>query len=888
MGSKGLVRMGSYGLEMGNKGLGMGNLGLGTGLKLIGSLPAVKAYQSQTATHETKSGFLLISAPVNAYSAQQKMTDDMDATGKVVKAVSTQLNQLATVIAGSYLTAAGMSGYGDVGSSVSTVPQAQLHPQEIADKFVPPTPERLTIAFYTGKRLPKAGKQGGSVLLSVLGVDDLPSPTKADEELLASVLIPLKDKIVDGRLKVSFIKYDVRPSQKTPDLDDFDRISSYILEAYAEAVGLADGEDPHQQEAVAEFNTALFSDASPSTASFLLIPPPRSEYSTTDALNADEFTTGVLISETKAGRIAIAGASLDARDVAEYSLPKESKAHIFEDATEHAQEISDLFDPTKPAGTLPKPPVPTKLQVTIAFYNGVKRATGGSGGAVERDDGVIPGGMKPPALENTHQLLKDIVARWKDQLRAGQLDVSFVRYADQAEEPTVFVGTDKATLDQINAYIDDSFAKPKGYDGTKDPSQTSAVVKYEASSITSTSSFLLVAPPMTEYSAATASTADLSAAGAGLVRVKQKVAVTAVTGADLTEAQAVGYGLAVNSGVRIFPEAAKNRDSKAIADYLVAQPPTRLVISFFLATRAAFETGNPAVNENLAKTQALLNDLITGWQDALSQNKLVLSFLTYGKMANKPSHWLTTVDAAYTYVDHAFKIVPELLASDNPDQEAALKEYLADVFAKETFFETAEFLHLAPDTAVYDDPVNARANAMAAGVYLTGFAPQAGSSGVSVIGLGGTALKADEIGWYNFEKDSPVKTFASAVEASAIAAAFDPLSVPPVKPPVPEKPPQAAKQRLIVGLYNGVKSAGATTLADTKTLLLSVISNWRDALVAKDIEISFLNYADKESAVPANMGSSKWLNSLESVQNYINENIAAPTVLAPGNEPSQD
>ncbi|KAH7710550.1 hypothetical protein AAVH_22173 [Aphelenchoides avenae] len=60
----------------------------------------------------------------------------MAATGKVLKAISTQENQLTTVVAGSDLTAEDMNLYGDVGPSVSTFPQAGTRLQEIANMFL--------------------------------------------------------------------------------------------------------------------------------------------------------------------------------------------------------------------------------------------------------------------------------------------------------------------------------------------------------------------------------------------------------------------------------------------------------------------------------------------------------------------------------------------------------------------------------------------------------------------------------------------------------------------------------------------------------------------------------------------------------------------------------
>ncbi|KAH7705430.1 hypothetical protein AAVH_27365 [Aphelenchoides avenae] len=59
----------------------------------------------------------------------------MAATGQVLKAISTQPNQSATVVAGSDMTAEDIKLYGDVGPSVSMVPQAMEHLQEIANMF---------------------------------------------------------------------------------------------------------------------------------------------------------------------------------------------------------------------------------------------------------------------------------------------------------------------------------------------------------------------------------------------------------------------------------------------------------------------------------------------------------------------------------------------------------------------------------------------------------------------------------------------------------------------------------------------------------------------------------------------------------------------------------
>lgn len=63
------------------------------------------------------------------------MVDDMSAAGKVLKDISTQASQLATVVAGSDLTAEDIKFYGDVGSSLSMVPQARMHLQELANIF---------------------------------------------------------------------------------------------------------------------------------------------------------------------------------------------------------------------------------------------------------------------------------------------------------------------------------------------------------------------------------------------------------------------------------------------------------------------------------------------------------------------------------------------------------------------------------------------------------------------------------------------------------------------------------------------------------------------------------------------------------------------------------
>ncbi|KAH7673275.1 Protein C30G12.4, partial [Aphelenchoides avenae] len=104
-------------------------------------LAVVKAYQSRATAQAKKPlkcpkcQILLISTSLQGYSSRPKQVDDMAATGKVLKAISTQEDQLATVVTGSDLTAEDMEFYGDVGPSVSMVPEAGMHLQELANMF---------------------------------------------------------------------------------------------------------------------------------------------------------------------------------------------------------------------------------------------------------------------------------------------------------------------------------------------------------------------------------------------------------------------------------------------------------------------------------------------------------------------------------------------------------------------------------------------------------------------------------------------------------------------------------------------------------------------------------------------------------------------------------